>query len=207
MWEYPKKILSLPNFGFTAFQRQQPPLKVIISMLCISFSHLIAFIPYLYLIFIFIPFRWQLSSESTQWDNNGKTAQAQNTVIITVLHQFGTSGRYPADRDTCPFLEYHRISAGRNTFPFAGHLSYWWTDDEGLFYMFQQAPLGSKEANYAFRLREIPFLVAASYQQAETTEPYGVIHSCRGLLMWKFESSLFENFFQLSFAACFAAPL
>jgi hypothetical protein len=47
----------------------------------------------------------------------------------------------------------------------------------------------------------------SSYQQAETTEPYGVIHSCRGPLMRKFESSLFENVFQLSFAACFAAPL
>ena len=106
-----------------------------------------------------------------------------NTVIITVLYQ--TNHEWKVSRSPrhvsiswvsqdISWTEY--IPICRASILLAG-------DDEGLFYMFQQAPLGSKEANYASRLREIPFLVAASYQQAETTEPYGVIHSCRGSLI------------------------
>ena len=74
-------------------------------------------------------------------------------------------------------------------------------DDKGLFYMLKQTPSDSKEAIFASRVTGKPFVVATSYEQAQAIDSNGGQHTCEGLLMRKFEQSLFERVFQLSFAA------
>ena len=74
-------------------------------------------------------------------------------------------------------------------------------DDSGNFYILKKTPHGSNEAIFASRVCGMPFMVASSYKLAQIIDPNGVTHSCGGLLMRRFETSLVGNVFQLSFAA------
>jgi len=71
-------------------------------------------------------------------------------------------------------------------------------DDKGQLYMFKQRPHDSNEIIFASRVNGMPFVVASSYQYAETVDATGETHSCGGLLMRKFETSLSGNEFQCS---------
>ena len=73
-------------------------------------------------------------------------------------------------------------------------------DDEGRSYMFKLTPPESDEAFFATRVRGKPYLVASSYERAEQEDANGVKHACGGLLMRKFDRSLFGHDFQCSAA-------
>lgn len=71
-------------------------------------------------------------------------------------------------------------------------------DEEGRSYMFKLTPPDSIEAFFATTVCGKPFIVASSYQRAEHVDEHGVKHVCAGLLMRKFERSLFGHDFQCS---------
>jgi serine/threonine protein kinase len=75
-------------------------------------------------------------------------------------------------------------------------------DDEGRSYMFKLAPPQSQEAFFAMKISGMPFMVGSSYQNAQQIdESDGSTHSCQGLLMRKFDCSLFDFHSQFSTAA------
>lgn len=74
-------------------------------------------------------------------------------------------------------------------------------DDEGRSYMFKLTPSESdKEVLFATRVSGKPFLVASSYERAEQEDANGDKHACGGLLMRKFDRSLFGHEYQCSAA-------
>jgi serine/threonine protein kinase len=73
-------------------------------------------------------------------------------------------------------------------------------DDEGRSYMFKLTRPESTEAYFATRVTGMPFVVASTYQRAEQVDANGVKHLCGGLLMRKFDRSLFGHDFQCSAA-------
>lgn len=71
-------------------------------------------------------------------------------------------------------------------------------DAEGREYMFKLTLPNSIEAFFATKVSGKAFMVASSYQRAEQVDAAGEKHSCEGLLMRKFDRSLFGHDFQCS---------
>jgi hypothetical protein len=68
--------------------------------------------------------------------------------------------------------------------------------------MFKKTLNASNETVFAPRVSGKPFAVASSFQTALTgDESSGLTHSCAGLLMRKFEGTLFGHEFQYSMAS------
>jgi hypothetical protein len=101
--------------------------------------------------------------------------------------------RPSAERDARHFLEHYGYELDGMHPQFDGILLA--SDAQGRYYLFKRTRPESIEAFLTTMVSSRPFVVASSYQRAGCVDENGSAHACEGLLMRKFERSLFGQDF------------